>query len=119
MMGPGIAAVLALAGHQVTLVGRSDATLQRGLQAASTAIETLCREGLATRDRATHVVGTTHLAQAIAEAQFVFESIVEDLAAKQQLFQELERVAPKTAIFASNTSGLPITKIAEQLQHPE
>lgn len=119
MMGPGIAAGLTLAGHQVTLVGRSAASLQRGLQAAETAMETLCREGLATRERSTSAQGTTHLAAAIDGAEFVFESIVEDLAAKQQLFQELERLASPNAIFASNTSGLPITRIAEGLQHPE
>jgi len=120
MMGPGIAAILALAGHRVTLFGRTDASLERGLQAASTAMDTLCREGLATRERsATNLEGTTHLREAIAQAEFVFESIVEDLSAKQLLFQELEALAPQDAIFASNTSGLPITKIAEALHNPE
>ena len=119
MMGPGIAAILALAGHQVTLFGRSDASLQRGLAAANGAMETLCREGLATRERATKLGGTTQLSEAVTGATFVFESIVEDLAAKQQLFQEIESLATHDAILASNTSGLPITRIAESLQHPE
>jgi 3-hydroxybutyryl-CoA dehydrogenase len=49
----------------------------------------------------------------------VFESVAEDLDLKQRIFRELERVAPKDAVLASNTSGLQITRIAEGMAHPE
>src|SRR5689334_6979444 len=106
MMGPGIAAILALAGHEVTLFGRSDLSAQRGVAAAADAMDLLCREGLATRQHRSEIRASTELGEAVAEADFVFESIVEDLAEKQQLFNTLEQLASPSAIFTSNTSGL-------------
>ncbi|HEV2238867.1 MAG TPA: 3-hydroxyacyl-CoA dehydrogenase family protein [Ktedonobacterales bacterium] len=118
-MGPGIAACLALAGHEVCLCARSPASLERGLGAAREAMDLLRREGLATpRQSSDHLTGTVDLRAAVVETDFVFESIVEDLAEKRQLFTEVERLAPSGAIFASNTSGLPISRIADVLQHP-
>jgi 3-hydroxybutyryl-CoA dehydrogenase len=123
MMGPGITATLALAGHDLTLVGRTAPSLERGLSAAREAMQLLGREGLVDQQRADRAVtrlrGTIEPAEALRKADFVFESIVEDLSQKQQLFQELERLAPPTAIFASNTSGLPISRIADGLSAPE
>jgi 3-hydroxybutyryl-CoA dehydrogenase len=123
MMGPGIATSLALAGHRVCLVGRSTESLDRGLAATRGGIDLLRREGLADAPRAESAIeslrGTTHLAAAVESAEFVFESIVEDLAEKQRLFGQLERLAPKGAIFASNTSGLPISRVAEGLDYPD
>ena len=122
MMGPGIAACLALAGHRVRLFGRSAQSLDRGLAAARGGMDVLRREGLVTPAQADSAAerlrGATDLAAAVETADFVFESIVEDLAEKQRLFSQLERLAPKAAILASNTSGLPISRIAEVLEHP-
>src|SRR5579872_4100221 len=122
MMGPGIAACLALAGHHVTLFGRSAPSLERGLAATRAAVDLLQREGLTSSPQADTAAdtlrGTTDLGEAVAAADFVFESIVEDLAEKQHLFSQLEPLAPETAIFTSNTSGLPISRIAEVLAHP-
>jgi 3-hydroxybutyryl-CoA dehydrogenase len=122
MMGPGIAVCLALAGHQVCVFGRSPRSLERGLAAARVGMDLLRREGLVAAAQAAGAVerlrGTTDLAPAVADAEFVFESIVEDLNEKQRLFGELEQVASPSAIFASNTSGLPISRIAAVLHHP-
>jgi 3-hydroxybutyryl-CoA dehydrogenase len=122
MMGPGIAACLALAGHRVRLFGRSAQSLDRGLAAARGGMDLLRRQGLVTPAQADgadeRLRGATDLAATVETAQFVFESIVEDLAEKQRLFRQLERLAPKAAIFASNTSGLPISRVAEVLEHP-
>jgi 3-hydroxybutyryl-CoA dehydrogenase len=49
----------------------------------------------------------------------VFESVVEDLELKQQLFAQVEQLVGPDTILASNTSGLPITRIAERMQRPE
>jgi len=120
MMGPGIAACLALAGNRVTLVGRSVGSLERGMAATRGGMELLRSEGLTDSQRGDEQLqGTTELAQAVARADFVFESIVEDLGEKQRLFKQVEELAPTTAMFASNTSGLPISRIADPLDHPE
>src|SRR5690348_17773579 len=50
MMGPGIAACLALAGHEVWLSGRSDQSLARGLDSARGGMAVLCREGLVSQN---------------------------------------------------------------------
>lgn len=55
----------------------------------------------------------------VGKANVVIEAIVEQLAAKQALFAKLEAVVGPEAILASNTSSIPITAIASQLQHPE
>lgn len=61
---------------------------------------------------------TTELSD-LAKSDFVIEAIVEDLDAKNQLFQHLNRVADPRAIFASNTSALPITRMAEASGRPK
>jgi 3-hydroxybutyryl-CoA dehydrogenase len=123
MMGPGIALTLALAGHPVNLFGRSADGLSRGLAAVDRGLQQLRDERLTTARLAQaarrRMQGSTDLAAAVGQAAFVFESVVEDLDLKQQLLGQLDRLAPREAIFASNTSGLPITRIAEQMAHPE
>src|SRR5262245_1401238 len=99
MMGPGIAACLALAGHTVCLFGRSPASLERGLVATRDAMDLLQREGLAAPSQTEHLRGTTVLAQAVDDADFVFESIAENLEQKHALFADLDQLAPPHAIF--------------------
>ncbi|MCL4545791.1 MAG: 3-hydroxyacyl-CoA dehydrogenase NAD-binding domain-containing protein, partial [Chloroflexi bacterium] len=56
---------------------------------------------------------------AIRPADLVVESIVEDLAVKQQLFTELEMLAGPAAVLCSNTSGLRISDIARRMHRPQ
>jgi 3-hydroxybutyryl-CoA dehydrogenase len=123
MMGPGISVTLALAGHPATLHGRTPDSLSRGLEAVARCLEQLQHEHLVTA-RAAHAArrridGSTDLASAVGRATFVFESVAEDLGLKQHLFAEVEQLAGPDTILASNTSGLQITRIAEQMQSPE
>jgi len=59
------------------------------------------------------------LGAALAGAEFVLEAIPEKLELKQQVFAEFERHVVDDAVLSSNTSGIPISKIAAELQHPE
>jgi 3-hydroxybutyryl-CoA dehydrogenase len=61
---------------------------------------------------------TTDLAD-FADCELVIEAIVEDLRAKQELFAELERVCPREAVLATNTSALSVTEIASATTTPE
>jgi 3-hydroxybutyryl-CoA dehydrogenase len=123
MMAPRIGVCLALAGHRVSLWGRTEDSLLRGRSAFDSALDALrngrlitARAAQAARKRLTTSI---ELSIAVADAAFVFESVIEDLALKQHLFADVEQhVAPDT-ILASNTSGLPITQIAHGLEHPE
>jgi len=58
---------------------------------------------------------TTNLAAA-ADADFVFEAIIENLEAKRSLFAELDKLCPAHTILATNTSAIPVTEIAEATQ---
>lgn len=60
---------------------------------------------------------TTNLSD-LAACEFILEAIVEDLDAKTQLFQQLARVVDRRAMFASNTSALSISKMAEATDRP-
>jgi len=56
---------------------------------------------------------STSLEEAVAEADLVIECVSENLDLKKEVFADLVTLAPRTAVLASNTSGIPITKIAE------
>ena len=57
--------------------------------------------------------------KAVESTSLVIEAIVENLQVKQKLFRELDTAAPSQTIFASNTSSLPIAKIAESTQRKD
>lgn len=121
-MAPGIAAEYARLGPAV-LVGRDGAKIDHALTVARGALTTLADAGLL--DRAAAVDAAARLSGVLlADAEFgaatvVVESISEDLPAKQALFARLDQETPAATLLCSNTSSLPITRIAEGLAHPE
>ncbi len=123
MMGPGIAISMALAGHRATLYGRTEASLARGIAAVRAGLALLVNEEVITHQAAdaarAAIRGSTDLADAVGGTEIVFESIAEDLAAKQELLGRVEPLCSAQTILASNTSGIPITEIAAHLEHPE
>ncbi len=123
MMGPGIAQLFAAAGKQVTLVGRTPESLARGRSTLESNLRALQKEDLISAEEVSGtleaVASTTDLASVASEADLVVESIVEDLPTKQALFAQLDRLCPEDRLIASNTSGLPITRISSRMDHPE
>ncbi len=122
-MGPGIALTMVLAGHAVRVFGRSSASLERGQKAFAKALALFETEGIVEAeqrlDAERRIEWCDQLATAVADAGLVFESIAEDLPAKQALFAAVEQHVDQATILASNTSGLPIAAIAEPLKRPE
>ena len=123
IMGTGLAAEYAASGRRVTLFARDDEKAARGRANARAALQTLERGGVLAAGAAARaherIGAATTLEGATAGAELVVESIPEDLALKRDLFARLERTCGPAVIFASNTSGLPITSIAADLAHPE
>ena len=123
MMGPGIAAILALAGHPTRLYGRGEDSLARGLSATNRIVDFLADKGVVSAAAAAHahqdLSGTTDLAVAVGDAEVVFESIPEDMQLKQAFFERLEALTSATTLLVSNTSGLRISEIAARLERPE
>ncbi|MBS1889118.1 MAG: 3-hydroxyacyl-CoA dehydrogenase family protein [Actinobacteria bacterium] len=117
-MGPGMGAVLERAGIEVRLFDVSAEALAKAEAMVPIARGVLDRLGTEKTEGGSITFGDD-LAAALADVDFVLEAAPEKLELKQQIFGEFEQHAPTTAILSSNTSGIPITKIAADLEHPE
>ena len=117
-MGPGMGAVLARAGMHVTLYDTSLEQLERAKAGYELAWGVLDRLETPTVEGGTVTYCDT-VAEALAGAEFVIEAIPENLALKQKVYAEYEQHVGPEVIIASNTSGIPATKIAAELAHPE
>jgi 3-hydroxyacyl-CoA dehydrogenase/enoyl-CoA hydratase/carnithine racemase len=96
--------------------------LDRGLGYIRAEIDTLLAKGRVSKDRANRLRGLVSgqlSLDAFADADFVIEAVFEELALKQQVFADLEKVVRPDAILATNTSSLSVTAMAEGLEHPE
>lgn len=122
LMGAGIAQVSAQAGHPVVLRDVTEQALQRGLDGIKASYEKFVSKGKLTADEATAALGritTTTDLGAIAGADIVIEAVFEQLEVKEGVFRELDKLAKDGAVLASNTSAIPITRIAAATQRPE
>lgn len=117
-MGPGMGAVLARAGMEVALYDLSTEALGRAKMSCDVAWGVLDRLGTPTVDGGS-VRYASDVADALASAEFVMEAVPEKLELKKQVFGEYERHVGPGVILASNTSGIPVTKIAADLVHPD
>lgn len=122
MMGPGIAAVSALAGNRTTIVHRESERASEAVERAKQHILQLAEGQLAAAEDAA-VAGTllaaeTDLASVVPSAYLIIEAISERLEEKQKLFAHLDEIADPGAIITSNTSGLRITDITRFMKRP-
>ncbi len=119
-MGSGIAQVAADKGYVVRFKDRDDASLGKGLKSVHeyfTGQERTLGRHEATRRRQQVSGGTTF--EGWRTVDFVIEAVFEDLALKHKVLAEFEASTRDDAIFASNTSSLPITDIAAHAKRPE
>ncbi len=119
-MGFGTALMFAMAGYNVRMFGRSDASIERGFKGIKAGLETYRQHGLIDPNNIDAVLGrikgVTTLEEAAVDADFVIESVAEDLAVKQDVFAKMEKLCKPDTIFATNTSGLSPTAVAEKLE---
>ncbi len=117
-MGPGMGAVLARAGLKVTLFDVNSEALERAKGMVGMVEGVLDRLEVPRRDGG-GLSYETDRAAALEGTDVVAEAVPEQLELKRQLFIDIEdEISPQT-IIASNTSGIPATKLAEGLKHPE
>jgi 3-hydroxybutyryl-CoA dehydrogenase len=117
-MGAATALCFAMAGYPVRLYDLTEAAVASGVKNMHAALETFRQHGLVREADMSAImarVTTTISLQDAADADFIIESIVENLAIKQKVFAELDKICPPHTIFATNTSGLSPTKIAEAI----
>src|SRR6188472_4002896 len=112
LMGHGIAQVFALAGHDVAIYDSFTANLDSAKDRILGNLRDLGDDQSAVE----RVRATADLADAVREADYVVEAVLEDLPLKQELFGEIERHVRPQTILASNTSVIPITRIMEGLR---
>jgi 3-hydroxybutyryl-CoA dehydrogenase len=121
-MGSGIAETAAVSGFEVILRSRSQSTADATLAAVEKSLNRRVEKGKLTeeeRDGAlARVTGTSDLGD-LKDVDLVIESVVEDLAIKKELFNELDRITADGVILATNTSTLPVIELAMQTGRPE
>jgi len=121
-MGNGIAHTAAASGFDVTLIDVAEAFLERGMSTISANLQRGVDKGKMSADEKQQVLGrirATSDVNAAANADIVIEAIIENLAAKTELFAKLDAITGADCILASNTSSISITKIAAATKRPD
>ncbi|WP_411145923.1 3-hydroxyacyl-CoA dehydrogenase family protein [Streptomyces sp. x-80] len=122
LMGSGIAQVSAQAGWDVILRDVTDEALARGKGGIEASYAKFVAKGKLTADAAEQALAritTTTDLDAAADADLVVEAVFEKIEVKREIFRALDKLAKDEAVLASNTSAIPITKIAAATSRPE
>ena len=122
MMGAGIACVAAQAGIEVVLIDATQDAADRGRAYTGKALARVLSKGAITQERIDAALGritaTTDYAR-LEGCELVVEAVFESRDVKREVTQKAEAVMPQTAIFASNTSTLPISGLAQASARPK
>ncbi|MDH5345933.1 MAG: 3-hydroxyacyl-CoA dehydrogenase NAD-binding domain-containing protein, partial [Gammaproteobacteria bacterium] len=122
MMGAGVAYVSAYAGMQVVLLDMSKDNAEKGKDYSRKLLQQRIDKGRVTADEAAAIldrIATTESYDELAGCELVIEAVFEDVAIKADVTAKAEAVIGSDAIFASNTSTLPITGLAKASKRPE
>ncbi|MFM7526086.1 MAG: 3-hydroxyacyl-CoA dehydrogenase family protein [Actinomycetota bacterium] len=122
IMAGGIAEVVARAGMRAILRARSEASAAAAVKQVTSGLARQVDKGkldAAERDRILANITTATDLGALGACDIIIESVVEDLATKQQLFRDLDAVAAPGAILATNTSTLPVVEMAKVVRQSE
>ncbi|MEU5728946.1 3-hydroxyacyl-CoA dehydrogenase family protein [Streptomyces antimycoticus] len=122
LMGSGIAQVSAQAGWDVVLRDVTDEALRRGTDGIRASYEKFVSKGKLGAEEAERALGritTTTDLEAVADADVVVEAVFEKIEVKREIFGTLDELVKDDTILASNTSAIPITKIAAATRNPE
>ena len=121
-MGNGIAQVAAMSGLNVIMNDIKAEFVERGLATITKILSRNVDKGKMTDDEKKAVLGrikTSVSLNEMASADFVIEAAVENEALKFQIFKDLDQICDPGVILATNTSSIPIGRIAAQTRRPE
>ena len=111
-MGPGIAQMFAIGGYDVTMWTRSEQTRENAKASLYKSMQTFVEEDMLAADKLEETYARVNFAltveDAVAGADYIQETIVENKDAKIELFAKIDAVVSDTAIIASNTSALDV-----------
>lgn len=122
LMGNGIAQVAAMSGLQVIMSDIKDEFVQRGLENISKILSRSvdkARMSVEEKDATLDRIKTTVDNKDMSATDFVVEAATENEPLKFQIFRDLDEICRPEVILATNTSSIPIGRIASQTQRPE
>jgi 3-hydroxybutyryl-CoA dehydrogenase len=121
-MGSGIAQVCAEAGYAVVVREVDGKALDAGLGRIRSFLKRGVDRGKVTAERMEQVLGRIHGTTSLADlapADVVVEAVIENVAAKREVYSALDQACREDALFASNTSSLSITEMAAGTRRPD
>ena len=121
VMGSGIAQVCAQAGFDVVMQDINIEAQEKALKNIKWSVGKLVEKGKVegTEEAITSRISTTTKLEEARDANFIIESVFEDIELKKNIFHQLEEICAPETIMATNTSAIPITNIAEGMQRPD
>jgi 3-hydroxybutyryl-CoA dehydrogenase len=120
-MGNGIAQACAVVGLSVIMQDINDAACARGVAAVSGSLDRLIKKEKMTtaqKDAAMALIKTTTNSADLGQADYIIEAATENLELKLKLLKNISELAKPSAIIASNTSSISITKLAASVKNP-
>ena len=121
-MGNGIAQVAARAGYDVIMRDVTQEFLQRGMQAIDKSLQRDVDKDRLSANEKQKITGRIQIntsLDVLRDAQLVIEAVTEDLKVKTEVFQALDSIVGESAILASNTSSISITKLGASTKRPD
>ncbi len=122
-MGHGIAQVSAMAGYNVILRDIEQQFLDKAISKIRWSLDKLVSKEKISKDEGDKIISriklVVDLGDAVRDCDLVIEAVPEIMELKKKVYAELDKVADDQVIFASNTSTLPITEIANTVSNPE
>lgn len=123
LMGHGIAQIFACHGHNVTVIDPDEASLATVIERIKQNLTTMVAHGITFNDDIDAILGsiqlTTDMKSGVDGAAVVIEAVFEDMALKQRIFADLDRICAPSVILCSNTSVMSITEITSTSKHQE
>lgn len=123
LMGSGIAQVCAQAGYDVTMRDIEQRFIDGGMNTIKKNLSRDLEKGRITKEQMDAVLGrikpTLDLKEAATGADVVVEVVIELMAIKKKVYEELEGIVPEHCLFFTNTSGLSITEMASVTKRPD
>ncbi len=122
LMGAGIAYSSVIVGMEVVLLDSTQELADKGKSSCQKILEGRVAKGQLKEDKAVEILGRIHATadySALSDCSLIIEAVFEDKKVKAEVSKKVDAVLAQDAIFASNTSTLPITSLAEAVTHQE
>jgi enoyl-CoA hydratase / 3-hydroxyacyl-CoA dehydrogenase len=123
IMGHGIAQVSAMAGYKVVLRDIEQKFLDKAMDKIKWSLQKLAEKNRISKEEVdifyNNITPVVNLQTAIEKADLIIEAVPEDYDLKKKVYQELNSLAERNIIFASNTSTLPITELSKLTDRPD